>query len=492
MSQQNVQLTERLKQTWEAAFANKPDIAKLAPGHVRDVTTHMLEMQMKGTEGNRVLKTKAALSEFFEKENAKVKRIEEAEAAGQYLNLNEETTTGDVAKWDPILMTMVRRSAVSFVAHDLMGVQPMSGPTGLIFCMKSFYGPSPDARTTNDPNEALGLQEPRQSFSTNLDGTPTTDELGINYNQINTSGVDREGTEIVGDTYVGVDKLETVGKRERSGGYDTDDSGTNANVILKQENLWPEMSFRIDKVSITAGERMIKAEYTDELTQDLQAIHGMNARDILAEMLSTEMAAEQNRETVSILLDQAKLGCQNTAAPGFFNLDVDADGRWKMEKIKGLLMQINLEAHLIATETRRGVGNVIVTSSNVVAALEMADLIDSNVTTGLRNIDAVGTTYAGMLNGRFRVYVDPYSNTDYVLVGYKGRNAFDAGAFFCPYVPLQVMEARDSNSFQPKIAFKTRYGMAVNPFIGDHSGNLGAGTRGQNTYYRKFVVVGIV
>lgn len=458
-------INENVKTFWDCVGGDQ-----LESGQMRDVTTQLLENQMK--EGNVKIRSKEQLFEY-------------ASAASEGKDtLAEESRAGDMANWDPILLSMVRRSAPSLVSHRLMGVQPMTGPTGLIFSIKGFYGNRPDA-VGADANEALGLNAPRDDFTTGVDIPETTDSLGNTYSQYEGTGTDRQGTRTEGNGK-STAGLEQMGVRERNNG--TIPTEDDAAIILQAQNVWPEMSFRIDKVSVETQARMLKGKYTNELTADLRAIHGLNARDELANMMSTELTAEMNRNSIATLLDQSVIGCQDTQTVGFFDLDVDADGRWSIEKYKGLLLQINREAHRIATETRRGVGNVIITSSNVVAALEMAGVIDKSITTGVQNIDAIGTTYAGMLNGRFEVYVDPYTTVDYVMVGYRGANVYDAGVYYCPYIPLQVEEATDSESFQKVIGFKTRYGMAVNPFIGDGSGRLGAGTRGQNTYYRKFVV----
>lgn len=451
-----IQLTESLKQTWEDAFEAKPSMGKLQEGSMRDATTMMLEMQL--AEGNSILKTKERLAEFTQ-----------AEQEGR--DLFEETQAGDVAKWDPILISMVRRAAPSLVAHDLMGVQPLTGPTGLIFAMKSFYGGRPtgtEMNTAAEPN----INFAGAKYDTESD---TARNQGVSYKKI------EEGKR------TSTANLEQMGVRDRA----TANAGNTVNdaaLILKSENIWPEVSFKIERISVSVESRMLKGKYTDELTADLKAIHGLNARDEIAKIMSTELTAEMNRESVSILLDQAVIGAQNTATKGFFDLDVDADGRWSIEKYKGLLLQINREAHEIAKTTRRGVGNVIVTSSNVVSALDMAGVIDKSISTGAMNIDGVGTTYAGVLNGRFKVFVDPYATVDYVVVGYKGSNVYDAGVIYSPYVPFTVMEAKDSESFQPVIGFKSRYAYSTNPFVGDGSGKLGAGTRGLNDYYRKFVV----
>jgi hypothetical protein len=253
------------------------------------------------------------------------------------------------------------------------------------------------------------------------------------------------------------------------------------------------MTFSIEKQSVTAEARALKARYTDELVQDLKSVHGLNARDELANILSTEVVSEQNRELVMLLANQAKQGCATgTAVAGVFNLDADADGRWIIEKLKALLLRINREAHIIALETRRGVGNVLIAHSDIVAALDMAGVVDKTIVTGNMSIDGVGVTYAGKLNGRFNVYVDPYAAAHYVLIGYKGSNSYDAGIMFCPYIPLQFMEARDSESFQPVIGVKSRYGLATNPMVGTyHGGNDLAATKGLNPYYRLFTIVGL-
>jgi len=359
--------------------------------------------------------------------------------------------TGGVAKFDPVLISLVRRAAPQMIAYDICGVQPMTQPTGLIFAMKAKY-------STQGGAEAL-------------------------FNEADTqhSG-DGAGTAHAGSNPV-------------DGAYTTGTGMSTATAEgLGDSSTFEEMAFSIEKTSVTAKSRALKAEYTIELAQDLKSVHGLDAEGELSNILSTEILAEINREVIRTVYTSAKAGAQvGTATAGEFDLDVDANGRWSVEKFKGLLFQIEREANAIAQQTRRGKGNFIICSADVASALQMAGVLDYApalaANNGL-NVDEASTTFAGVLNGRYKVYVDPYSAnqaaSQYFLVGYKGTSAFDAGLFYCPYVPLQLVRAVDPGTFQPKIGFKTRYGMTSNPFIQlDGSGDLVAG---ENYYYRKVKV----
>ena len=380
--------------------------------------------------------------------------------------LNEESNTGSMTSWDPILMSLVRRSMPNLMAYDVAGVQPMTGPTGIAFAMKARYG----AGSTSS-REAL-FNEAETQFS----GTGAHDSDNV-------SGLDAGNTD--GDATIDdsdLTALSGVGMSTAAG----EALGTGMQ----------EMGFTIEKATVTAKTRALKAEYTTELAQDLKAIHGLDAESELANILSTEILAEINREVIRTINSQAKIGAatSNTAVDGIFNLNTDADGRWSVEKFKGLMLQITREAHQIAKDTRRGRGNFIVCSADVASALEAAGVLDYNpaLQTNL-NVDDTGNTFAGVIGGRTKVYVDPYAQADYINVGYKGTSAYDAGVFYCPYVPLQMMRAVDENSFQPKIGFKTRYGMVSNPFVGDiSSGRDGLATARTNSYYRIFRVEGIL
>lgn len=352
--------------------------------------------------------------------------------------------TGGVAKFDPVLIGLVRRATPAMIAYDMCGVQPMTQPTGLIFAMKSKYG-------AQGGTEAL-FNEADTDFSGK--GTHAGDGTGA----ADTTGTGR-----------------TTAEAEAQGST----TGTPGAAFN-------EMSFTIEKTSVTAMSRALKAEYSVELAQDLKAVHGLNAEAELANILSTEIVNEINREVIRTVYKSAQVGCQvGTAAAGKFDLDVDSNGRWSVEKFKGLLFQIEREANRIYQTTRRGRGNFIVCSADVASALAMSGVLDyaPALSTGL-NVDEASNTFAGVLNGKYKVYVDPFAANgtadQFVMVGYKGTSRYDAGSFFCPYVPLQLYRAQDPDTFQPKIAFRTRYGFVSNPFT-----SLNSGT---NIYYRKFTV----
>jgi hypothetical protein len=362
--------------------------------------------------------------------------------------------TGGVAKFDPVLISLVRRAMPQLIAYDIAGVQPMTQPTGLIFAMKSRYA-------TQGGTEAL-FNEADTDFS----GTGT--HAGSTWNPgSNTTG-----------RGIATDAAEALGT---SGG-----------------GAFGEMAFSIEKTSVTAKTRALKAEYSIELAQDLKSVHGLDAEGELSNILSTEILSEINREVVRTVYATAKPGAAvGTATAGTFDLDVDSNGRWSVEKFKGLMFQIEREANAIGQQTRRGRGNIIITSADVASALAMAGVLDySSALTGKNNltVDDTSTTFAGVLNGKYKVYVDPYTANvqanQFFVVGYKGQSAFDAGLFYCPYVPLQMVRAVDPNSFQPKIGFKTRYGLVANPFVSlDGTGGL---TANENYYYRKVQVTNLM
>ena len=374
--------------------------------------------------------------------------------------LSGNNASGEVAGYDPVLISLVRRSMPNLVAYDIVGVQPMTGPTGLIFAMKPKY------QSQNGAEPAFQV-DAQSDYSAG--GSAVTGSTGV-------AGTNGGANDLVADDFAGPVGTNTVDAEQQGVGFAATDDTTVANPIA-------EMAFSIDKVSVTAVSRALKAEYTSELAQDLKAIHGLDAETELANILSSELLAEINREVVRTVYGAATTGAQTgTAVAGTFNLDVDANGRWSVEKFKGLMFQIEREANEIAKSTRRGKGNIIICSADVASALQMAGVLD--YTPALNNnlqVDSTGNTFAGVLNGRFKVYVDPYAGANYLVVGYKGTNAFDAGIFYCPYVPLQMVRAVGENSFQSKIGFKTRYGMAANPLAGSNSLN-------SNIYYRKLVV----
>ena len=378
--------------------------------------------------------------------------------------------TSSVSNWNPVLIALVRRAMPNLMAYDICGVQPMSGPTGLIFAMKSRYG---GGSTSN--REAL-FNEAETQFSGDSAGTHDSD----NASGLNVTNLDSDSTaddaRLTALTATGM----TTAEAEKLGS-----SG---------ESSFREMGFTIEKATVTAKSRALKAEYSLELAQDLKAIHGLDAETELANILSTEILAEINREVIRTINSQAKTGAlqTNTAVNGIFDVQTDADGRWSVEKFKGLVLQIERECNRIAIETRRGKGNFIVCSSDVASALAAAGMLDYTpaMSTNL-NVDDTGNTFAGTLNGRTRVYIDPYANTNYVTVGYKGTNPYDAGLFYCPYVPLTMVRAVGEDTFQPKIGFKTRYGMASNPFVGATPADGLAAVK-TNQYYRIFRVDNIL
>ena len=356
----------------------------------------------------------------------------------------DSTATGPTAGYDPILISLVRRAMPNLIAYDIAGVQPMTGPTGLIFAMRSTH-------TTQAAANEVFYNEADTDFS----GTGTHAQLLGSAN----SSVTTTGT-----------------------GMATADAESDAN--------FNEMAFSIEKVSVTAKSRQLKAEYTAELAQDLKAVHGLDAETELANILQSEILVEINRELVRTIYTNAVLGAAGTATPGTFDLDVDANGRWSVEKFKGLMFQIEQEANAIAKGTRRGKGNMVICSSDVASALQMAGVLDYTpaLNSNALDVDDTGNTFAGVLNGRYRVYIDPYAGANYMVVGYKGSSSFDAGIFYCPYVPLQMVRAVGENSFQPKIGFKTRYGMVSNPFSKGATQGNGALTVDSNVYYRRVTV----
>ena len=359
-------------------------------------------------------------------------------------------TGSAIANWDPILISLVRRAMPNLIAYDICGVQPMTGPTGLIFAMKSSF-------TSNSGTEAL-FNEPDTDFS----GTGT--QTGTNPALLNdTSTQYTTGTGI-------------------------------ATATAEASSSFAEMAFSIEKSTVTAKTRQLKADYTMELAQDLKAIHGLDAETELANILSSEILAEINREVVRSIYRTAKPGAQvNTTTAGKFDLDTDSNGRWSVEKFKGLMFQLERDANAIAQQTRRGKGNLIICSADVASALQMAGVLDyAPALSNNLNVDDTGNTFAGVLNGRYKVYIDPYAANvaarQYYVIGYKGTSPYDAGMFYCPYVPLQMVRAVAENSFQPKIGFKTRYGLIANPFAGTSAQVTDIGAVDTNTYYRRVEV----
>ena len=387
----------------------------------------------------------------------------------------------NVAGFDPVLISLIRRAMPNLVAYDLAGVQPMSGPTGLIFAMRSKF-------STQGGTEAL-FDEANTAFSGRSatgTGTATNAAVGL-------------GTDAQAGTNPGL--LDgTVGVTADGTTYNVGQgmSTAQAEDLGDGSGAFNEMAFSIEKVTVTAKSRALKAEYSLELAQDLKAIHGLNAEAELANILSTEILAEINREVIRTIYNVAEPGAQaNVANGGTFDLDVDSNGRWSVEKFKGLIFQIERDANAIAQRTRRGKGNMILCSADVASALTMAGVLDYTpaLNAGL-NVDDTGNTFAGVLAGKYRVYIDPYaantSGDQYYVAGYKGSSPYDAGLFYCPYVPLQMVRAVGQDTFQPKIGFKTRYGIVANPFAEGTSAGLGALTRNTNRYYRRVKVANLM
>ena len=447
-------LTENLQEKWQPVLEH-PDLPKIGDAYKRAVTTVILENQEKSVREDRAFMSEAA----------------PANAMGAS---SSTASDGNIDIYDPVLISLVRRAMPNLIAYDICGVQPMTGPTGLIFAMKSRFGSQAGA-------EAL-FNEADTDFSSRdaAGGSGSPDaQAGTNPATLNDSP--SAGTYTTGSGFTTA-QAETLG------------DGTDE---------FAEMAFSIDKVTVTAKSRALKAEYTMELAQDLKAIHGLDAETELANILSSEILAEINREVVRTIYGHANKGAEvNTTTAGIFDLDTDSNGRWSVEKFKGLLFQLERDANAIGQKTRRGKGNIIICSADVASALQMAGVLDyaPALNTNL-NVDDTGNTFAGTLNGRFKVYVDPYaaniSASQYYVVGYKGTSPYDSGLFYCPYVPLQMVRAVGQDSFQPKIGFKTRYGMVQNPFATtngdgalDNSGAVAAGA--QNIYYRRVKITNIM
>jgi len=399
-------------------------------------------------------------------------REERAQAEGNFISEAAAANNiggGNIGTFDPVLISLVRRAMPNLIAYDIAGVQPMSGPTGLIFAMKSKYSSQGGTEALyNEADTDFSGTGTHQAGPTGLEGVTDADadgDLGDEADIVNTFG-----------TGLGTAAAERLGVGETGDGS------------------FGEMAFEIEKATVTAKSRALKAEYTMELAQDLKAIHGLDAEGELANILSAEILAEINREVVRTIFAKAKLGAlqSDLTTKGIFDLNADSDGRWSVERYKGLIMQLEREANVIAKETRRGKGNFVVVSSDVASALAAAGMLDYTpaLATNL-NVDDTGNTFAGVLNGRMKVYIDPYSTEDFACVGYRGANPYDAGMFYCPYVPLTMVKAVGENDFQPRMGFKTRYGMIANPFVGANAGN-DAGTNRANQYFRIFKVNNIL
>jgi hypothetical protein len=471
--------SEQLQEKW-APLLNYEGLDPIKDSHRRAVTAVLLENQ------ERFLREQSS----FEQSGSFL-----SEAAP---NVNTQTGAnagfsggasgaGPVAGFDPVLISLIRRSMPNLVAYELAGVQPMNGPTGLIFAMRSKY-------TSQGGTEAL-FDEANTAFSGQNDGLGLSDgfqdgPVGFGttaQNGSNPSVLNPVGTATTNPSPYNV-----------GGGMRTDDSEALGDGTASNE--FNQMAFSIEKVTVTAKSRALKAEYSLELAQDLKAIHGLNAEAELANILSSEILAEINREVIRTIYKVAEQGAvQNVATPGIFDLDIDSNGRWSVEKFKGLLFQIERDANAIAQRTRRGKGNIIMCSADVASALTMAGVLDYTPALNANlSVDDTGNTFAGTLMGKFKVYIDPYAanltsgnetpGNQYYVVGYKGSSPYDAGLFYCPYVPLQMVRAVGENSFQPKIGFKTRYGLVANPFAEGTDQGLGRIRLNSNRYYRRVAV----
>ena len=460
--------TEHLQEKW-APLLNFDGLDPIKDSHRRNVTAILLENQEQHLRETSAFDNGLLLETPTNAGNA-------AGASGGFSN--SAAAGGPVAGFDPILISLIRRAMPNLVAYDLAGVQPLSGPTGLIFAMRSRYGSQNGPETFFDEvDTAFSGQNDGRSltagFSSATSGMGTTAQAGVNPSLLNPTGSADQTGYNVGQGMV-------TGDAENLGNGD--------------DNQFQEMAFSIEKVLVEAKSRALRAEYTLELAQDLKAIHGLSAEAELANILSTEILAEINREVIRTIYKVAEQGAAvNTATPGVFDLDIDSNGRWSVEKFKGLLFQIERDANAIAQRTRRGKGNVIMCSADVASALTMAGVLDYTPALNANlNVDDTGNTFAGILMGKFRVYIDPYSANvsanQYYVVGYKGSSPYDAGIFYCPYIPLQMVRAVDPKMYTPSIGFKTRYGMVANPFAEGPDKGLGALKINSNRYYRRVQV----
>ena len=440
-------LSEQLQKKW-APVLEHADLPKISDPYKRAVTAVVLENQIQAMQKDAGILNETAPTN--------------SSGTGGFGGADAQNA-GPVAGFDPILISLVRRSLPNLIAYDICGVQPMTGPTGMIFAMRSMYGTD---RAASTGAEAF-------------------------YNEANTS-------------FSGQGAQQTLSMKSTTsdGPFQIFNANTaTAMPTATAEGLTPvEMGFSIEKVTVTAKTRALKAEYSMELAQDLKAVHGLDAETELSNILSSEILAEINREVLRTVYTVAKPGALvGTTTAGTFDLDTDSNGRWMVEKVKGLAFQIEREANQIAKLTRRGKGNTLICSSDVASAFAMAGLLDYQSALNSQvslQVDDTGNTFAGTMFGRIKVYIDPYfptaSTSEFAVVGYKGTNAYDAGMFYCPYVPLQMVRAVDTNTFQPKIGFKTRYGLVANPFAEGTAQGAGALNAGKNNYYRAFKIVNIM
>ena len=479
-------ISQQLQEKWNDVLSAE-GAEPITDPYKRAVTSVLLENQQKVTDAERQILSEAGAT-ITTGSNASP-----GAGSGVAGFSSDAAVGGPVAGFDPVLISMIRRSMPNLVAYDLAGVQPMSGPTGLIFAMRAKLDDQNGAETfydeVNTNQSGLGGAE-------DVSGAGPTN-TGDNPAVLNDVFGDNEATRQARYT-TGVGMGTDVAE-----GLDSDGSNPD----------FREMGFGIEKVSVTAKSRALKASYSLELAQDLRAIHGLDAESELANILSAEILAEINREVVRTVYKSATRGAQvDTANPGIFDMDVDSNGRWSVEKFKGLMFQIERDANVIARQTRRGKGNIIMCSADVASALAAAGQLDYAPALEGNNrlqVDDTGNTFAGVLNGRYRVYIDPYatitrggsgsaSGNNYYVVGYKGTSAYDAGMFYCPYVPLQMVRSVGAEDFQSRIGFKTRYGMVLNPFakgatdVTANADPLAAGNLGTNVYYRRTSVANLM
>ena len=441
-------LSESIQQKWQPVLEH-PDLPKIEGAYKRAVTSMVLENQEKALREDAAFLSEAAPT---------------------------NATGSSIQNWNPILISLVRRSMPNLIAYDIAGVQPMSGPTGLIFAMRSRYA-------SQTGGEALFDEADTDFSGRNAAGSSVSSKTGVAQSGTNPA--------VLNDS--------PAGAYTSGSGMTTDYAEALGDAA---GNAFAEMAFSIEKSTVTAKSRALKAEYTMELAQDLKAIHGLDAETELSNILSAEILAEINREVVRSVYIGSEKGAQtNTTTAGIFDLDTDSNGRWSVERFKGLMFQLERDANVIAQRTRRGKGNMIICSSDVASALQMAGVLDyTPALNNNLNVDDTGNTFAGVLNGKYKVYIDPYSaNTaakQYFVVGYKGTSPYDAGIFYCPYVPLQMVRAVGQDTFQPKIGFKTRYGLVANPFAGagaaDNITADGLTSANANRYYRKVQIANLM
>jgi len=460
----NTTAYDMLSERWSAILDHQ-DLPKIDDIHRRRTTAVLLENQVKALREQAGLLTEAPTN---------------AMGGGFAVSAAASSTNSALQGYDPILISLVRRAMPNVVAYDVAGVQPMTAPTGLIFAMRARYdgqaGP-----------EAM-FDEPIAAFS-GVSGATGNDATGFSGGYTYSNPIAGATTWYNSPTRTGqfnffrgfltgqAENLSAASSQALSAGVATG---------------FREMAFSIERVAVEARSRALKAEYTTELAQDLKAVHGLEAEAELANILSVEILNEINREIIRAVYASAKAGAQQAdlGNAGNYDLVTDSDGRWSAERYRGLMYQIEREANVIAKETRRGKGNFILCSADVASALAMGGFLNLSPALNVQmNVDDTGNVFAGVLNGRFKVFIDPFvpAGVDFVCVGYKGASPYDAGMFYCPYVPLQMMRAVGENTFQPKIGFKTRYGMVANPFAGGRAANVGLGD-GLNTYYRLFRV----